>query len=376
MRVVLQNARVLGPDGFADGPLAVDGAHLVDDLDAPAVDLRGYRLLPGIVDLHGDGFERHLAPRRGAVMDPRAGLAATEAELAANGITTAVLAQFLSWEGGMRGPEFASRLAQAVQGFDARLDLRLQWRLETSLVEAFDRCADLAGLPGAGYVVFNDHLPHAALAAGRRPPRLTGQALKAGRSPEAHLALLQDLHARDLSVALPALADRLAAQGVLMGSHDDATPEGRARFRALGARVAEFPETRAAAEAAHAAGDVVVMGAPNVLRGASHKGNLRATDLIAEGLCDVLVSDYHYPAPLGAVCRLVRDGVCDWPAAWRLVSEAPAQALGLTDRGRLVPGARADLIALDAEDRVALCLSAGRVAYLAGPLAERFLDRA
>jgi hypothetical protein len=103
------------------------------------VDLRGYLILPGIVDIHGDGFERHLAPRRGALESLSAGLASLDAELAANGITTAVIAQFWSWEGGMRGPDFAEELVDALSQTRLRADTLIQLRLEIGMIDEFDR---------------------------------------------------------------------------------------------------------------------------------------------------------------------------------------------------------------------------------------------
>ena len=149
------------------------------------------------------------------------------------------------------------------------------------------------------YVVFNDHLPHDRLAEGRKPPRLTGQALKAGRNPDKHFELLLSMHARrdEVPAALDALCATLARQGVRMGSHDDATTRTRADWRARGAPIAEFPETLEAAEAARSAGDHIILGSPNVVRGGSHKGNASALDLITMGYCDALASDYHYPSP-------------------------------------------------------------------------------
>ena len=376
--------RLVGGEVLRDGALAMgevctDAGRVAGGGAGRTVDLTGWAVLPGIVDAHGDGFERHVAARRGALSDMDAGLVALEAELAANGITTAMLAQFYSWEGGMRGPDFAERLAAAHGRVAPGLatDLRLQLRLETHMTDAFPDALDLIDRAGIGAVVFNDHLPHDRLAAGRTPPRLTGQALKSGRSPEAHLALMQALHAgRDaVPAALTALAADLRTRGVAMGSHDDRTPETRAWFRDHGARIAEFPETRAAAAAARAAGDGIVLGAPNVVRGASHAGKVSARDLIAEGLCDALASDYHYPAPRHAALSLVRAGICDLPAAWRLVSEGPARLLGLDDRGTLACGARADIVILDpATGRVGATLAGGRITYLTTPLAERFID--
>ncbi|MEY8840733.1 amidohydrolase family protein, partial [Cribrihabitans sp. XS_ASV171] len=129
-----------------------------------------------------------------------------------------------------------------------------------------------------------------------------------------------------------------------------------------------------AAEAARAGGDVIVMGAPNLVRGGSHKGNVSALDLVAMGLCDALASDYHYPSPRRAALMLAETGVLPFEAAWDLISVGPAKALGLMDRGRLEPGLRADLVILETESgRVAGTISAGRVSYLRGDLAARLI---
>ena len=372
----LTGAEVLRDGRLAPGEIAVAGGRLLDTppADARRVDLSGFRVLPGIVDAHGDGFERHLAPRRGALADLGAGLAAAEAELAANGITTAVLAQFWSWEGGMRSPEFARRVLAALDAFDAGgTDLRAQLRLETHMLDDYAAVEEAVAAHGVGYVVFNDHLPHARLAEGRRPPRLTGQALKSGRSPEAHLALMQRLHARgpEVPAALDALAARLGARGVTLGSHDDRTAADRAAWRARGVTVAEFPETRAAAEAAAAAGDPVVMGAPNVVRGGSHDGKVAAEALVAEALVTALASDYHFPALRQAALRLApRIGLA---RAWAAISERPALMLGLDDRGRLAPGLRADFVITDAAGRIGATFAGGVPRYMAGAVAARFL---
>ena len=159
------NANVLRPDGFSGAPLAIHEGRIADT-GARQVDLTGYSVLPGIIDLHGDGFERHLAPRRGAVTDLRDGLQALDGELAANGITTAVLAQFFSWEGGMRSPDFAERVAHAAGQANTLTDLRLQLRLEVNLLDAYDRALALVDSAGIGFVTFNDHLPHKHLAEG------------------------------------------------------------------------------------------------------------------------------------------------------------------------------------------------------------------
>ncbi|MBT54720.1 MAG: alpha-D-ribose 1-methylphosphonate 5-triphosphate diphosphatase [Mameliella sp.] len=374
----LCGARVMRPGGWDAASLSLAGGVIVDGSVGRAVDLTGYDLLPGIVDVHGDGFERHMAPRRGALRERDSGMVAVAAELAACGITTAVLAQFWSWEGGMRGPEFAQEVFAAVDAVapTVPVDLRVQMRLETHFTESFADAEAALDRWGIGYVVFNDHLPHKRLAEGRTPPRLTGQALKSGRSPETHLALMQRLHAAGAEVpeALDAFCARLAAKGVRMGSHDDQTSEGRAEWRRRGVFVSEFPETLEAAQAARDAGEPVVLGAPNVVRGASHAGNVSALELIGAGLCDALASDYHYPSPARAAWRCVELGLMEEAAAWQLVSEGPARVLGLTDRGRLEPGLRADVVVMERETRrIAAVIAGGQVAYMSGPVAGRFI---
>lgn len=374
----LCGARVMRPGGWDAASLSLAGGVIVDGSVGRAVDLTGYDLLPGIVDVHGDGFERHMAPRRGALRERDSGMLAVAAELGACGITTAVLAQFWSWEGGMRGPEFAQEVFAAVDAvaLTVPVDLRVQMRLETHFTESFAEAEAALDRWGVGYVVFNDHLPHKRLAEGRTPPRLTGQALKSGRSPETHLALMQRLHAAGAEVpeALDAFCARLAAKGVRMGSHDDQTSEGRAEWRRRGVFVSEFPETLEAAQAARDAGEPVVLGAPNVVRGASHAGNVSALELIGAGLCDALASDYHYPSPARAAWRCVELGLMEEAAAWALVSGGPARVLGLTDRGRLEAGLRADVVVMERETRrIAAVIAGGQVAYMSGPVAGRFI---
>lgn len=371
-------AEVLTPEGLEIAPISVVDGVLSQQQAGCTVDLTGFRVLPGIIDVHGDGFERHLAPRRGAMKEMAAGLVATAAELASNGITTGVLAQFVSWEGGVRGEEFADQVFSAIRDTapDLVTDVRAQLRLEIHLRDLYDDLPTRIANWGVEYVVFNDHLPHDRLAQGKQPPRMVGQALKAGRNPEVHFRMLMDMHAQkdELPCALDHLSKNLAAQNVRLGSHDDATAKKRHEWRARGAAIAEFPETVEAAEAAKAAGDLVVLGSPNVVRGSSHKGNASALDLITMGLCDALASDYHYPSPRRAALLLVRSGVLPFAEAWALVSSGPAKVLGLEDRGVIQAGKRADLTILDAEsDRVAATMCGGRFSYISGDIADRLL---
>ena len=153
-----------------------------------------------------------------------------------------------------------------------------------------------------------------------------------------------------------------------MLSHDDKSPDERKGFRALGVTIAEFPVNEQTAREAAAGGDAIVFGAPNVVRGGSHTGWTKASDMIAKGLCSVLASDYYYPAPILAAFRLAADKVLPLAEAWTLISSAPARAAGLHDRGILVEGSRADIVLVDASiplrPRVVAAIAGGRLAHL------------
>ncbi|MEO0772141.1 MAG: alpha-D-ribose 1-methylphosphonate 5-triphosphate diphosphatase [Pseudomonadota bacterium] len=374
----LCGAQVLTSSGLTDTPLHLEGGAIVDGCAGREVDLSGYWILPGIVDVHGDAFEKHLAPRRGAMKSLDLGLMATEAELASNGITTGTLAQFYSWEGGMRGPEFARQVFEALEEVRPRVDTTLvtQLRFETHMLEDYDAVLEMVDRFGIPFVVFNDHLPHEPLAKGKTPPGHVGKSLKAGFNPEKNLERMNAMHAARDQVpdALSALAPKLAALGVRMGSHDENTPEQRQWWHDLGAHICEFPETIDTAEAAKSMGDVVIMGSPNLVRGASHKGNVSAVDVVTMGHVDALASDYHYPSLRRAAFLLADSGVCDLAGAWRMISEGPARVLGLEDRGRLDPGQRADLVVIDPQTRdICVTIAGGRVTYMRGEAGDRFL---
>lgn len=344
----------------------------------PEVDLSGYLILPGMVDLHGDGFERHMAPRPSAPFPMAAGLASFDREAAAHGVTTAYLAQGWSWEGGHRGPDHAEEIMVALELYRpvALIDLRLQIRAEIHLVDATARLIAAVKRFGIGYVVFNDHLEEGQHMARLAPGDFAVWARKVGKTADELAMAIEDATARSAAVprSLCRLAEAFDDLGVVYGSHDDPDGETRERYSMIGARVAEFPLSRRAAAAAHAMMSPVIMGAPNVVRRKSQAGNVSAQDLVADGLCDALVSDYHIPALPLAVWALVDRGVASLPQAWAMVSTNPAEILRMPDRGRLDPGLRADMVVVHAETRaIEATISGGRLAYLAGEAAHRFM---
>ncbi len=384
MSPMLPPLRLTGAEILRDGEMQRRSIAIADGRitrgPLPEVDMSGYLILPGIIDLHGDSFERHIAPRPSAPFPIAAGLASVDREAAAHGITTAYLAQGWSWEGGPRGPDQAEALMLALDDYRPRAmtDLRLQIRAETHLVDQGARLLAAVRRHRIGYVVFNDHLEEGLRMSRLNPPDFALWARKVGLTPEALVGRLRI--AQDSRRAVPrhlcTLAEAFDTMGVSYGSHDDPDGETREFYSMIGARIAEFPLTRKAAAAAHAMMNPVVMGAPNVVRGKSQSGNIAAAELIAEGLCDVLVSDYHLPALAMAAWTLVDMRLATLPKAWAMISSKAAEVLRLADRGRLDPGLRADLVAVNAETRaVEMTIAGGRLTYLAGEAARRFVPQ-
>ena len=376
--------RLAGAEVLCDGTLRRTGVSVADgvfcDAPLPEADLTGYLILPGIVDLHGDAFERHIAPRPTAPFPIATGLAATERDAAAHGVTTAWLAQGWSWEGGMRGPDFAESLMHELDACRGRalIDMRLQVRLETHMIESRERLLHAVERHGIDYVVFNNHLPEVLSAATDKPHSIAAWAERAGRSAEGFRREIDAAKAQ--GPALPRhlleLAKGFDRLGVRFGSHDDPDADTRERFRILGAHICEFPTSHGAAFAAKAMDDTVLMGAPNLVRGGSQGGGVAAMSLITRGLCDALVSDYHYPSLAEAAWVLSDLGVRPFAEAWAMISTAPARIMRLTDRGRIAPGLRADFVVVDATTRrIEATISAGRIAYLSGALAGRLLGQ-
>jgi alpha-D-ribose 1-methylphosphonate 5-triphosphate diphosphatase len=373
----LTGGTVLRDGALVQRSVAISGGRITRG-PLPAVDLEGYFVLPGIVDLHGDAVEQHLVPRPRAVVPPETALRATDRDAAANGVTTAWMAHGWSWEGGRRGPDQAEAFLAALDRYrpQAQTDLRVQLRCETHTVTSADRLLAAVRRHGVDYVVFNNHLPEAATLAEGDRAAIVRWAQEIGRPPEAFLAALQaaQAEAREVPRYLCRLAEAFDELGIRYGSHDDPDGETRERFSMIGAKICEFPLRRAAAALARAVGDPVVMGAPNVVRGGSQAGNVSARDLIRDGLCCALVSDYHYPSLAASAFRLVDEGLADLPRAWALISERPAEIMRLADRGRIDYGLRADLAVVHAGTRaVEATIAGGRLTHLTGGAAERFM---
>ncbi|HTI02556.1 MAG TPA: alpha-D-ribose 1-methylphosphonate 5-triphosphate diphosphatase [Acidisoma sp.] len=376
MDLEITGGTVLGSDGLQHGTVRTEDGLIAEGTGGARrrFDAAGLVVLPGIVDLHGDAFERQVQPRPGVDFPMDVALAETEAQLLANGITTAFHGVTLSWEPGLRSAgAFSALLAQlAAHKPRAICDMRVHLRWEAFNLEALDLALGAIAEGQVHLLAFNDHTP-SILKKMADPAACAKYSDRAGVKVEAFRRLADSVaaRAREVPAAVARIAEAAGAVGIPMASHDDATVQARTEFRAMGARISDFPMNAEVARAATEAGDWVLMGSPNVVRGGSHMGWVSAASMVEDGLCRILTSDYFYPALLRAGFAFGgREGLAK---AWPLISANPAAAAGLTDRGRIAAGLRADLVlvATDPAPRVVATIAGGQLAYLTAEAAAR-----
>lgn len=390
-RYLLTNAQIVTPDRvLPNGTVAVEDDRIVDVVDrafpaAPDVaDLGGRYLLPGLIDLHADNIEREVAPRAGADLDPAYALAVYDRKLAAAGVTTQFHGIYFANKAGFgRSVEHGVEMALAVDAFRAAshrlVDHNILHRLDLRTPGALDALLGVIDRSSPALISLNEHIPgqgqYGDLDALRR-------SIRSGFGPDATDADVEEEIVRRLGhvAATDALAhetltrvsEEAAKRGIVLASHDDDSPERVDQMVDLGCTIAEFPVRLDAAERARERGMHIAAGAPNVVRGRSLSGNTSALDLVARGLVDLLVADYHAPSLLTAIFKVAEAGALDLPAATRLVTATPASAVGLSDRGAIREGRRADLLVVDLHGGIPLVeatIVAGSPKALLGPAA-------
>ncbi len=375
MRII--GGQVLLPEGLEEVDLLLEDGRIAAiggaGSQGAVFDARGLLVLPGIVDIHGDAFERQLQPRPGVDFPADIALADTELQLLSNGITTAFHGVTLSWEPGLRSLESWRALLAALEARRWSCDMRVHLRWEAYNLDALETALADIEAHRVHLVAFNDHTP-SILHKLDDPVAGAKYSDRAGMTLDAFRTLADRIASRATEV--PASQVRIAAAaraaGIPMASHDDATVPTRTAFREHGARICEFPMAEEVGEAARAAGDWVVMGCPNVVRGRSHLGWASAARLAEAGICSVLSSDYFYPAMLRAALILAGRGVLDLAQAWSLISANPARAAGLSDRGVISCAKRADLLILDSgTPQVVATIAEGRPGFLTQSGVER-----
>ena len=375
--ILIEGGRALLGGEFVETSLSIAGGTIRELGASPArsgieLDARDLKVLPGIVDLHGDAFERQMMPRPKVDFPIDVALIDTDRQVIANGITTVFHAATWSWEPGLRCGDNALELLDAIETLRPQLaaDTRFHLRHETYNLDAEQQIGEWLANRRVDLFAFNDHTTN-TIALLNKPNKRKAMVDRTGLSDEAFDDLVHRVVARadDVPTSIARLAKIAQTVGVRMLSHDDESPAMRQAFRAQGVAIAEFPVNEETAREAASGGDAIVYGAPNVVRGGSHTGWTRASDMIEKGLCSVLASDYYYPAPLLAAFRLAADKVLPLGKAWDLIAAAPAKATGLTDRGRLAKGQRADILlvddALPLRPRIVAVIAAGRLVHLA-----------
>ena len=354
--VTLANARLILPAGEMTGRITLAGGRIVeiaggDAVPGGALDCGGDIVAPGLVELHTDNLERHIRPRPSAYWPHRPAIAAHDAELAGCGITTVFDAiRVGSIEStGVGFARYARDLADALLAMRAagalKISHHIHLRSEICSQTLTEELAQFGPEDRIGIVSLMDHTP------GQRQFADIGQYAtymkgKHGLSEEVfqeHVRARTALGAKVRDAHEAATVAAAARFGAVLASHDDTTLAHVARSAEHGIALAEFPTTFEAARACRAQKIAVMMGAPNLVRGGSHSGNVSAMALAEAGLLDIVSSDYVPAALLYAAC-LLGDLWGDLPRAMATVSAAPARAAGLMDRGVLAEGMRADVI--------------------------------
>ncbi|MFE3279976.1 alpha-D-ribose 1-methylphosphonate 5-triphosphate diphosphatase [Nocardia sp. NPDC059239] len=350
---VLSNATIVLEDETIRGSLRiVDGAiaEISADPTLPGTDLDGDYLLPGLVELHTDHLEHHYIPRPKRLWDPIPAVLAHDAQLAASGATTVFDAiRIGSGPGEHTLAESAHTLVNAITHASEsdllRADHLIHLRCEVAsldVIETFDR---VGGHNRVKLVSLMDHTPgqrqHTDVETFRT--FMIGKHKMSHAEFDEHVELMRE-RAKYSDQHRAEMASRATTRGITMAAHDDATRAHVAESSALGVRISEFPTTVEAARAAREAGQLVLMGAPNIVRGGSNSGNVAAAELLDLGLLDILSSDYVPASPLQAIFHLHGTETITINQGSALVSANPAAAVGLTDRGTITPGKRADLI--------------------------------
>ncbi|HUN34899.1 MAG TPA: alpha-D-ribose 1-methylphosphonate 5-triphosphate diphosphatase [Trebonia sp.] len=359
---VLGHVRAVLPDTVIDDARIVVRSGRIEAVEAhPAgsvadVDGAGLLCLPGLIDTHSDALERERAPRPSAFLPWDFALLSLEGKMRAAGITTAYHgAGFHEKSSGLykRSAEAALELCAVVaarKAAGAPVDHRVLYRLDARSAEGAAALAGQLALAGDGQLVSHeDHTPGQGQYADRAymerylasSDNLTEEQ---ARQRVDEMIAERERYRPDLERNMAWLGDLAKAGQIRLVGHDPDSAEAIGALRERGGSVAEFPTTVEAARTARELGFPVVMGAPNVLRGESHSGNVSARELVELGLVTSLASDYLPSGLLGAAFMIATAGLLPLPAAVGLVTSGPAEVAGLEDRGRLVPGLRADLV--------------------------------
>lgn len=365
---ILANATLVLPGETLRGQVRISGGQIADLASGPgvpsgAIDCGGDLVMPGLIELHTDNLERHIQPRPKVGWPHQAAIIAHDAELASVGITTvfdALRVGSVVSNGKLGYGEYARALADEILDLRAQGALRishlLHLRAEICSETLTEELAKFDAEDRVGIVSLMDHTPGQRQFSDLTQLRnyVRGKHGLSEAEFQSHVANQQALSVRVRAMHEAAAVSAARRYGAVLASHDDTTPDQVITSRSHGVRFAEFPTTEAAALACQVQDIQVMMGAPNLIRGGSHSGNVAARALAEAGLLDILSSDY-VPSALLSGALMLGDLWGDMARGIATVTAAPAAATGLEDRGTLTPGLRADVI------RVARIGTAGAV---------------
>lgn len=364
---ILTNARLVLRDKVIDGTIILRGTTIAEIAEgrshAPtAIDCDGDTIMPGVVDLHTDNLERQVQPRLTARWPSRSAMLAHDAQCAAAGVTTVYdslcLGDLGFDESRMRTFRDGVADLEALAGTGVlKSEHFLHLRCEMPARDVLEMLFPVADHPLARMVSLMDHSPGVGQYANmdryrtlRRSSGLSDEAI------ERRIAELMDQRARlrtpNRHAILARIAPRVAAGDIVVASHDDETVEEIAENVADNIGISEFPVTLAAAAAARASGMTTIAGAPNIVRGGSHSGNVNAADLVRANAVDALASDYVPAALVEAAFICVATTGISLPDAVALITDNPARMARLADRGRLQAGLRADILRVRIHDNI------------------------
>ncbi len=353
----LKNARIVLPDRVLEhGTLSIENGRIADidegSTSAAGIDLAGDILIPGLIELHTDHLEPHVTPRPKVDWNPLSAVLAYDAQIAASGITTVYDSLRLGADErksviGAVSLDLAHIIDDAQKSGWLRSEHRTHLRCEICSPDVVTELENFLSHLPAHLISLMDHTP------GQRQFRDVEKLMiyyrgKGGMGEDELAGFMKrrhDLFERFAVTHRRALVDIGHRHGIRLASHDDTTLEHVEESIRDGVSLAEFPTTGEAAAASHAAGIAVMMGAPNLVRGGSHSGNVSAAELAQSGTLDIFSSDYVPVSLLQAAFELPRcvEGI-GLPEAISTVTAAPAVAMGLDDRGRIESGTRADLV--------------------------------
>jgi alpha-D-ribose 1-methylphosphonate 5-triphosphate diphosphatase len=353
--IILTNANLILRDRVQPGTLVIRDGYIAEVSEtrshAPgAVDLDGDYLMPGVVDVHTDNLERQVQPRVNARWPSLSALLSHDAQTAAAGVTTVLDALCLGDLGfdveRIKTFQEGFRDLNAMAGTGLmKSEHFLHLRCEMPATDVLDLVRPVADHPSVRMVSFMDHSPGIGQYADMdyyRKMRRRGGLSDTQIDSRVDQLLLQRERYRNPNRR--ALLEMFTGRDVAMASHDDETVENIAENLADGIMISEFPVRLAAAQAAHACGMTVIAGAPNIVRGGSHSGNVSAADMVKAGVVDALASDYVPAALIEAAFLAVEKRLLNLPDSVAMVTDAPAQMARLPDRGRIEAGLRADLV--------------------------------